>query len=79
MVTRAYVSHFLSRCLYVCGQGVGREMTDLCVCKYSPRGQTSRKKMVSFIFYILTICDHNFLIQRVLLNILEVINRLLTF
>lgn len=57
--TRAYVSHSLYRWLYVCGQCVG-EMTELCVCKYSPGGQTPKKNMVSFIFYILTIYDHNF-------------------
>lgn len=56
-----------------------RDDRTLCVCKYPLRGQTPRKKMVSFSFYILTICNHNFFIQRVLLNGLEVINRLLTF
>lgn len=66
----------MSVCVWV---GCGRETTELCVCKYSPRGQTPRRKTVSFIIYFLTIYDHNFLIQSILFNILEVINRLLTF
>lgn len=46
---------FLTPSIDVCmcvGRVWERDDRTLCVYKYSPRGQTLRKKMVSFIFYI---------------------------
>lgn len=77
-----FLSFSLALNIYVCVcvEGDARETTELCVYVniLLEDEHLGKKKNVSFICYILTICDHNFffiLIQSILIHFLEIITK----